>query len=375
MTNDTSSSCGSSSSTTSSSTSSCSSSSSDSVSSEFNKNGNVLISDQYNNRVIETTPAGKIVWKFGHGPNSFTQASPIGVTNALRVPKARTLIVGAGIEPGITQEAPLGVVDNRVMLVSKGGNIIWQYGKFGETGSGFNRLNRPVHAVLIHKKKHRHSNILKGNVLISDEKNNRVIEVNQRKKIVWEYPVSSTEPENLLAHPNSAQKLDNGNVLIADKDNNRAIEVNTRHQVVATYTAECTVGKVSFASRLPNGNTLLTDNDNFRIVEVNSSDNIVWNYYTNAEENSIDKPYPTRGIRLKNGDTLVSNQYNNRVARVNKTDAIVDGYGLPLTGGTGIIGDNAGYHHLTTQLGLYSPHDAKIIGDYTGITNPNHAFC
>ena len=36
---------------------------------EFNKPGNILIADQFNNRVIEVTPAGNIVWSFGRGPN------------------------------------------------------------------------------------------------------------------------------------------------------------------------------------------------------------------------------------------------------------------------------------------------------------------
>ena len=35
---------------------------------QFNKRGNILISDQFNNRVIEVDPAsGSIVWQFGNG--------------------------------------------------------------------------------------------------------------------------------------------------------------------------------------------------------------------------------------------------------------------------------------------------------------------
>jgi hypothetical protein len=34
----------------------------------FNRKGNVLISDQFNNRVMEISPTGKIVWSFGLGP-------------------------------------------------------------------------------------------------------------------------------------------------------------------------------------------------------------------------------------------------------------------------------------------------------------------
>jgi len=39
-------------------------------------------------------------------------------------------------------------------------------------------------------------------------------------------------------------------------------------------------------------------------------------------------------------------------------------------GGSGDIGDNVGDNLHTTQKGLYSPYDAKVNGDYTGITPP-----
>ena len=48
---------------------------------------------------------------------------------------------------------------------------------------------------------------------------------------------------------------------------------------------------------------------------------------------------------------------------------IVADYGFPLAGG-GTIGNNVGYDLHTTQNKLYSPYDAKIISDYTGLTSP-----
>jgi len=80
-------------------------------------------------------------------------------------------------------------------------------------------------------------------------------------------------------------------------------------------------------------------------------------------------PLPTRAVRLRNGDTLISDQFNNRVIRVNQAKVIVASYGLPLAGG-GSIGNNVGYDLHTTQKGLYSPYDAKVVGDYTGLTPP-----
>ena len=74
-------------------------------------------------------------------------------------------------------------------------------------------------------------------------------------------------------------------------------------------------------------------------------------------------------IRLHNGDTLISDQFNNRVIRVSPGGQIVASYGLPLAGG-GAIGNNVGFDLDSAQKGLYGPYDAKVIGDFTGLTPP-----
>jgi hypothetical protein len=133
-----------------------------------------LIVDQFNNRVIEVDHRGNIVWHFGLGPADFSPASIIGVNDAQRVGEF-TLMAGTGT-PGGQPEAPnctnpSGCPDDRVILVDRGGNIVWQYGQFGvawQTGPS------PTRAVRL-----RH-----GHTLISDQYNHRVIEVNHAKHIV-----------------------------------------------------------------------------------------------------------------------------------------------------------------------------------------------
>jgi hypothetical protein len=329
---------------------------------QFNRSGNILIADQFNNRVIEATPAGDIVWHFGLGPNDFSAKSIIGCNDAQRV-GTFTLMAGTGTPPGAVPQATNGAVDNRVILVDPFGRILWQYGQFGQTGSGSNLLNTPVQCTWLPN----------FHVLITDQGNGRIIEVNLRKQIVWEYPGSNTNASDQLNSPNSAELLKNGHILIADENNNRAIEVTRDDQIVATFTAGMTLGACAFASRLENGDTLLTDAGNSRAVEVDTNDSVVWQYITNTDTNSVPQPLPTRAIRLKNGDTLISDQYNNRVIRVNMAGTIVFEYGLPLSGGpvdSFQFGNNSGYDVHTTQNGLYAPYDAKIVGDYTGLTPP-----
>lgn len=321
----------------------------------FNQPGDILIADQFNNRVIEATPDGRIVWQFGLGPNNFSPRSIIGCNDAQRVGPF-TLMAGTGTPPGVIPQAPNGAVDNRVILVDPFGRIVWQYGQFGQTGDGPNLLSTPVQNTWLPN----------TDVLITDQGNNRIIEVNLKKQIVWQFPpVGDTNAADQLNSPNSAELLENGHVLIADENGDRAIEVNRSYQIVQTFTASGTLGAVAFASRLPNGDTLLTDTSNAHIIEVDTNDMIVWDYFTDTDPNSLGSPLPTRAVRLKNGDTLISDQFNNRVIEVNMAKQIVANYGLPLADGT-----NVGYSTHTTMKGLYAPYDAKIIGDYTGLTPP-----
>jgi hypothetical protein len=181
---------------------------------QFDRPGNILIADQFNNRVIETDPAGDIVWSFGLGPNDFSDKSIIGVNDAERV-GILTLMAGTGTPPGVIPQAPAGAPDNRVMFVGPDGRVVWQYGQFGVTGAGPDQLNTPVQCTYLPS----------TDVLITDQGNGRIIQVNRAKKIVWQYPGPNTNPSDQLNSPNSAELLTDGHILIADENNNRAIEV------------------------------------------------------------------------------------------------------------------------------------------------------
>src|SRR5689334_8252406 len=112
---------------------------------------------------------------------------------------------------------------------------------------GPDQLNTPVQATWLPD----------GHVLITDQANERIIEVTLTKQIVWQYGmtgVSGNGPDQ-LNNPNSAELLANGHILISDENNNRAIEVthNKVPTIVATFTVGGMASGVAFASRRHNG--------------------------------------------------------------------------------------------------------------------------
>ena len=317
-----------------------------SATSVFNRPGNILISDQFNNRVIEVDPVTKnIVWQFGNGSSVAGPYSVVAPNDAQRVGDL-TLISGTGAPQGTEpscMNAPC--LDNRVFVVNEAGQIVWQYGKAGVSGSGFNELNTPVQATFLPSK----------HILITDQANERVIEVNEFRIIVWQYGTTGVTGTgyNELNNPNSAELLENGDILIADENNNRVIEVNRQKQVVWSYNNPDTglLSGAAFASRLCNGDTLITDSNNNRVIEVDPSGNIVFSYSTGSNT------FPTRAIRLCNGNTLISTQFGGQVLEVNSEGTSV------LSIGKAGVNDNA-------PGDLNAPYDAKEIGDYVGITPP-----
>ena len=309
----------------------------------FNQPGNLLITDQFNNRVIEVDAATKnIVWSFGSGNGLLCNPGPhaiIGTNDAERLSGGLTLMVGTGIPPG--QQGTTACVDNRVIVVDQGGNIIWQYGVAGKTGSGPNRLNTPVFAI----------ETPNHDIMIVDQGNNRVIEVTQAGNIVFSYEA--------LNNPNSAELLANGHILIADENNNRVIEITRDGTIVWQYSKGILFA--AFASRLPNGDTLITDSGHARIIEVTPDGRIVFTYFTDRVAGSNPNPLPTNAVRLVNGDTSIADQFNNRAIIINPDKQVVFQYGQTNVSGNGF--DQ-----------LYGPYTSYVIGDYTGQTPPPSSF-
>jgi outer membrane protein assembly factor BamB len=324
--------------------------------------GNVLIADQFNNRVIEITRRGDIVWSFGDGNNAPGPTSTVAPNDAERLPNGETLIAGTGAPPGTEPGCPAdggGCPDNRVIIVDDAtGAIVWQYGADGGvSGAGPGQLSAPAAAVLVPTASGDH-------VLITDQSNARILEIDRATKAtVWQFPPASPTAVQTLSGPNSAERLASGNTLIADQGGNRVVEVTTDGSVVWQYPVVLDTALLdtpAFASRLPSGNTLIVDSNNDRVLEIDTASppTVVWTYST-ASRTTRGSTLPTGAVRLANGHTLITETFEDQVIEIDDTPQQNVVY---THGGLGVAGNGANE--------LNQAYDAKVIGDFTGLTPP-----
>ncbi len=143
-----------------------------------------------------------------------------------------------------------------------------------------------------------------GNLLITEFAINRVQEVDRKGKTVWAYED--------LKNPYDADRLSNGNTLIADTFGSRVIEVSPDKKVVWSYAKDI---RPYDADRLPNGNTLIADMLKDRVIEVSPAGEIVWEMK--------DVPNVHDADRLPNGNTLITQRNKGLVIEVDRDGRVV----------------------------------------------------
>jgi len=239
-------------------------------------NGNTLINEAFNDRVIEVSPDEEIIWEY---------TEVVYPTDSVRLENGNTLIADKG--------------NKRVIEVTPDKDIVWEY-------SGNGQELTAIYGVQA---------LDDGNVLIADQGNMeepdsiaRIIEVTQDKEVVWEYSGPATE----FVGPSFGGRLENGNTLIADNAgfmNGEPVyvgEITPDKEIAWEYSEGLTC--VYTLQRLNNGNTLICAQCDCRVLEVTPEGEIVWTY------GAIDTPGGVE--RLDNGNTLISVFGENRAIEV-----------------------------------------------------------
>jgi DNA-binding beta-propeller fold protein YncE len=183
--------------------------------------GNTLIADGFNNRVIEVDSSGDIVWQYGcarqtaaakcaygTGPNELRNPGMVerlADGNTLITDSENSRIIEVDQDGNLVWEfkSKLNIPysahkldngnvlisntrSNSVMEVDQDGNLVWQF----KTG-----ISIPTDA----------RRLGSGNTLITDSFNNRIIEVDPDGNIIWQYGSGSFgAAEGQLGKPSSA---------------------------------------------------------------------------------------------------------------------------------------------------------------------------
>jgi hypothetical protein len=146
-----------------------------------------------------------------------------------------------------------------------------------------------------------------GHTVIADNGPMRVIEIDDKEKVVWSLDVPNN---NKRPRPTMRQvrRLDNGNTLICASTEDAVLEVSPDKKVVWRYDLPFPY----LATRLRNGNTLISSGNGygsptgFYVIEVSARGETVWKYGGADAPPDQKLNWPSGFLRLKNGNTLIS---------------------------------------------------------------------
>ncbi len=239
-----------------------------------------MILDGEAGEIIEVTPKGKITRKLDLSQNKLNLKKPAFFT---LVNYNHLLIADTG--------------NHRVMETDLDGNIIWEYGKFGITGIKPNYLNNPAYIQKTYD----------GTYLITDSGNDRVIELTRyidpntseyEMKIIWEFGNKLNiieEKDHAFFHqlnsPLMAIKELSQNVLILDAGNKRVIEVNQEKKLnweykTETGEAESNISYPLRITRLKNRDILVVGDAKYVQFMPSAKNRIIW---TSSEKDLLSR--------------------------------------------------------------------------------------
>ncbi|MNX97008.1 NHL repeat protein [compost metagenome] len=299
-------------------------------------NGNTLVLGRQG--AVEVDPDLTIVWEHHLAPREGTAPLSAVVPSAhpayqpILNPEALVPLVEPAKkpEPAIAapdhrgSELPANLPDavlladrtgGRVLEIDRKMQIFWQFS--GIVGGGGNRLLAPNYV----------TRLPNGGTLVADTGNHRVVEVRDQS-IVWQFgkPGEAGAGPKHLSQPRSVERTPQGTMLIADFGNRRVVEVTVAGDV--RWGREGFKGP-AYASRLPSGNTLVCDWADHQVLEIDPKGSVVWSFgqsgYGGPGANQL--YHPEHAVRLENGNTLIADTQNHRVIEVSPAREIVWQYG------------------------------------------------
>jgi hypothetical protein len=295
--------------------------------------GDILIADDWNNRLLIVDPRGRVRWRFPRAGDLAKGQSFLLPDDAFFSPDGKYIIA--------TEEE-----DSVVSVISIARHqIVYRYGTPGVPGSAHNQLSNPDDAMMLPN----------GSLLTADIKNCRILELappsrqlHRPRRIIGTPGVCGHNPPHTFGSPNGAFPTTNGSYLVTEISNDWVTQMSLGGRV-AWSTHPPGVAYPSDTNEIYPGRYLTADySQPGQVVEFSASGQLLWRF------GGLN--HPSLALPLPNGDILVNDDYNHRVIVVDPlTRRIVWQYGH-----TGVPGTAPGYLNDPDGLDLVPP-DSMLI--------------
>jgi DNA-binding beta-propeller fold protein YncE len=297
--------------------------------------GPVLIADRDNNRLIEVSPQGKVIWRF-------PAAGDLGSGQSFRVPDD-AFFSPDGRRVIATQED-----DQAISVIDPAsGRIVYRYGHPGEPGVEAGYVHNPDDALLMPS----------GDILSADIMNCRLLVIRPPHHRPLRQLGATGRCEHELGvsfgSPNGAFPMSNGNTAVTEINGNW-LDVLGRdgRGVLAVHPPQFSYP--SDTNELRPGVFLSVDYASPGAIETfTSHETLLWRY---APSSASALDHPSLALPLPNGDVLANDDRNHRVIVVDpRTNRIVWQYGH-----TGVRGSREGFLSNPDGVDLAPPYSLAV---------------
>jgi len=301
--------------------------------------GDILIADNWNNRLLIVDPHGRIRWRFPRRGDLAPGQGFLLPDDAFFSPDGRDIIA--------TEEE--GSVISIIDIARH--KIVYRYGTPGVPGSGNNHVANPDDAMMMPG----------GMLLTSDIENCRLLllapPAHRPHRVIGRTGVCAHDPPHLFTSPNGAFPATNGRYLVTEINGDWVSEIGL-HGRRLWSTHPPGVSYPSDTNEVYPGRFLTADYSSpGQVVEFNARGHLLWRFRG--------LNHPSLALPLPNGDILVNDDFADRVIVIDPiTHRIVWQYGH-----TGRAGTAPGYLNDPDGVDL-TPPDSMLISHAATMGRP-----
>lgn len=318
-------------------------------------NGNTLIVDAGNLRILELDSEGEIVYehKTNEGPEAHQLDSPFRVAympNGLMMVLSETAVIEVDVANNEVVWACRMSEFERVQVTLKPEQEIKRFITHGvknpylrhkaDQADVSEEAQQRLQTLIKQRLGNHKANMNKAHItrfgkedldpldfFLVDRSKNKVIRTDREGNLSWRYGEGEGQK---LFKPHACTRTAEGYALIADTDQHRIIEVDPAKSVIVwsfgelnkPEKAERGLNRPRYAQILPNGHVLIVDQNNRRVFEMKKNRQIVWSY-----EGMEHLMAPYHAERLANGNTLITDWGAHQTFEVNPAGETVWSFG------------------------------------------------